>query len=287
MAVQMRQLEKMKDRVEIQLDTPQIGWLVGGCLVIAGAVFLAGYQLGQSSQPSASEAAGQNAVLAHAPGPAVARTVEQLPPPSQGPTAGAAGAAVAAEGDDAEGQPKLHYTYDSVLTAPTAPTALDDPMLKIIAAAKDRLLDERAAPTGGDMALAGPRPAPAALPPKANTAEAGHKPQLGLPTIVQPPIKPVEAPAAGKAPRAPVVQKKAEAGYTIQVKAFRHSKEAKQFMAALREAGYKPYLLPADVPGKGRFYRVRLGKFQTLDNATLRQEAFEKAEGFSTIVTPL
>lgn len=285
MAVQMRQLERMKDKVEIQLDTRQIGWLVGGCLVIAGAVFLAGYHLGQSSQPSVTEAAGQNAVLAHTAAPATEQAVDQLPAASEG----AAAAAVAGEEDEAAGQPKLRYTYDSVLTAPTAPAKLQDPTLEIIAAAKDRLLEEREVPAGGDRALAGPRPAPADEPPKANTALAGLAvtPQQNLPTIDPAPIKPVEAPAADKATPAPVAEKKAEAGYTIQVKAFRHSKEAKQFMAALREAGYKPYLLAADVPGKGRFYRVRLGKFQTLDNATLRQEAFEKAEGFSTIVTPL
>ena len=76
-------------------------------------------------------------------------------------------------------------------------------------------------------------------------------------------------------------------GFTIQIKAFRSKNEASGFMQILKERGYKPYLVAADVGGRGRFYRVRLGKFSSLDAAHRRQDAFEKAENLETIVTKL
>jgi hypothetical protein len=46
-------------------------------------------------------------------------------------------------------------------------------------------------------------------------------------------------------------------------------------------------MLTSDIPGKGQFYRVRLGRFESLATASKRQSEFENLEGFKTIVTPL
>ena len=46
-------------------------------------------------------------------------------------------------------------------------------------------------------------------------------------------------------------------------------------------------MLTSEIPGKGQFYRVRLGRFDTLAAASKQQSEFENLEGFKTIVTPL
>ncbi len=286
MAIEMRHMNRIKEKVVIRLDNRQIGWLVGFGLVISGCVFTCGYVLGQSAQSTPTPDVSAAAVASQTPG---------MTPRDLG-----AGAVATKE---VQGPEARRYTYEHVLTAPTPPVQIDDPALKVLAEARK---------AGGNLDLSGPRPAdPAALSPKADEADtpAGvpidvvtelEKEMVEEPAESSPP--PVEvrgiARAAAPAKRAapdgsatpdPATPEAADkpTGFTIQVKAFKRQKEAKQFMAVMRDAGYTPYILSAEVPGKGRFYRVRLGKFADMAAATAQQEAFEKAEGFKTIVTPL
>jgi cell division septation protein DedD len=51
----------------------------------------------------------------------------------------------------------------------------------------------------------------------------------------------------------------------------------------LREKGYAPYIVTAEVPGKGTWYRVRMGSFPTKDAATRYLQDFKRetqAEAF-------
>ena len=111
-------------------------------------------------------------------------------------------------------------------------------------------------------------------------AEASDKRGAGEPVRVE---MPDDEPVAPKGETSPLDAK--GKGFTIQIKAFREKDEAREFMAMLVQSGHKPYLVTADVPGKGRFYRVRLGKYDTQVAADRKRKAFEKAEGFQTIVT--
>ena len=281
MVVEMRQLDRIKDKISIRLDNRQIGWLLLFGLVAFGCVFAAGYYVGGQSPTKAPPAVAVAPALASSPEAAAAEP--ETPEAVE-------------EEASAEPLPAPKYTYDEVLTAPTPPVQLDDPALKLLAEAGSRNL----ARAGGDLDLAGPRPAPGEA-----TGEAVQRSpdDDGVATALEralddpkaaaahPVARPVKAAAPAKARlhgTAQAVEAEANAtGYTIQVKAFRERKEAKKFLSALKEAGYKPYLLSADVPNKGRFYRIRLGKFKSMDEAASRQAAFEKAEGFKTIVTPL
>lgn len=77
---------------------------------------------------------------------------------------------------------------------------------------------------------------------------------------------PPEVPAAP--PAAPVVQQDEGAPtFTVQVGAMPTREEADALVASLRARGLAPYVVEADVPGKGFFYRVRLGRFGSRDEA--------------------
>lgn len=294
MGIEMRHLDRIKEKVVIRLDNRQIGWLVGFGLVISGGVFTAGYVVGQNAHPAPRDEANTPALDA-------SKSTEA---PKKGQAVASAEASIPAETSAEPAAP--HYTYDHVLTAPTPPVQIDDPALRILAEARR---------AGGDLDLAGPRPAdpdtrapradasdtPAGVPPheiEASANSAVNEMELALKADLAPAIALARQPAtkaglrgakaAAPAKRiAPINGARPPAGFTIQVKAFRHKKEARQFIAVMRDAGYRPYLLSAEVPGKGRFFRVRLGKFKTMKQAHARQAAFEKAEGFKTIVTPL
>lgn len=273
----MRQAERIKEKVSLHLEGRQIALLVFFALAVSGGVFWAGFQLGRESAPKPTLTASVlDAPIAVEPAPPAAK------PAAPAPAA----------------PPK--YTYDRTLTQPTPPVQIDDETLRIVhekreaLAAEDKDKAQRALDTfaatghagtafegkrlpGGPGADAPAGRAPAAAPKPASEDEHARLDEGGVgddePAA---PIEPPPAPAAG----AP-----GEKAFTIQIKAFRAHDEAREFMAMLGQSGHKPYLATADVPGKGRFYRVRLGKFATMEAAERKRKAFERAEGFQTIVT--
>lgn len=60
----------------------------------------------------------------------------------------------------------------------------------------------------------------------------------------------------------------AKGEYTVQVSAFQSEEEAKAFSATLERKGYKPFIVASTIPGKGTWYRVRLGRFDNESRAT-------------------
>jgi DedD protein len=96
------------------------------------------------------------------------------------------------------------------------------------------------------------------------------------PLVAQP--KPVAAAAAPAAPApapkpaAPAtppndVKRAMDAGpaqpgeYTVQVSSFQSLPEAQAFAAGLERRGFRPFVVTGAVPGRGTWYRVRVGRF--------------------------
>ena len=67
--------------------------------------------------------------------------------------------------------------------------------------------------------------------------------------------------------------------YTLQVKAARDKAEADAFVKALRDKGFKPHLILVDIPKKGRFFRVRLGRFNSMPEARAFQRRYKATSG--------
>ncbi len=78
-----------------------------------------------------------------------------------------------------------------------------------------------------------------------------------------------------------------EGGYQLQVSSFRTQAEADQFAAQLRARGHKSYVVEAHVPGRGTWYRVRIGPFPSQHAAASYRAGFEVREHVVPfIVTP-
>jgi DedD protein len=55
--------------------------------------------------------------------------------------------------------------------------------------------------------------------------------------------------------------------FTLQLSASQSKSEADSFAQHLRDKGYAPYIVQAQVPGRGLWYRVRMGSFASKDAA--------------------
>ena len=119
-----------------------------------------------------------------------------------------------------------------------------------------------------------------------------------------PKATPAGGPAAAEAPKVTSKQKrtlkkqplkrgsrtsksKAKGELTLQIRAFREAQYATSFGETLSNGGYNAYVVKSEIPEKGVWYRVRIGEFGTLKEATDFQEFFEGNEGISTFVSPL
>ena len=99
--------------------------------------------------------------------------------------------------------------------------------------------------------------------------------------VEETPAKPV---AAQEPP--PVIQTApANARYSIQVGSYPNPDEAHEMVNGWKEKGYEAYLLSADIPDKGRWYRVRLGAFDTKEEAQKFLTQFKAKESANAFVT--
>jgi len=120
-------------------------------------------------------------------------------------------------------------------------------------------------PAAAPKAPAPPKPAPAAAPPARPAAPAVIK-DSGKKTMAK--AAKVAAPEA----------KQGASSYTLQLSSFQERAEADRFMEKLKAAGLSPYLTPANIPGRGVWYRVRLGDYASWEKALEAKQEFERAQ---------
>lgn len=77
------------------------------------------------------------------------------------------------------------------------------------------------------------------------------------------------------------------ARYTLQVSSHPDRDSAEKEMDRLRGTGVEPHVLAVDVPGKGKLYRIRVGKFHSMDEARNFQGQLKEKRGVAGFVTPL
>jgi len=90
--------------------------------------------------------------------------------------------------------------------------------------------------------------------------------------------------AFGKVQRAPV-DTASDGSWTLQLSAYQEKGEADRFAAGLRDKGYAPYIVEANIPGKGTWYRVRMGRFPTKDAASRYMDDFRRETAMNAMVT--
>lgn len=75
--------------------------------------------------------------------------------------------------------------------------------------------------------------------------------------------------------------------FAIQVGAFNNSQEAQEMVKKLKRKGYGAYSVTGSAAAKGTWHRVRIGRFQSLQEARQFALTFEKKEKIKTIITPI
>ena len=69
--------------------------------------------------------------------------------------------------------------------------------------------------------------------------------------------------------------------YSIQIRSYRDNKRALMKVNQLRKLGYQPFIFKLDISGKGVWYQVMFGKFQTKADAQAMLEKIKALKGFS------
>lgn len=252
----MRDAARIREKIELRLDNRQVVGLVLGAAVVLGVVFYLGVGVGRHL------------------GAAV--PTEKTDPLARLDEHAEVGALTFADTLTAEGKAKPSPAAPPV-TAPPVPKPPPAPVVDTGPAAG------RDAPAAA-IVLATPTtetgtPAPAAT-------GAAPSPTEPLPSVADA-LAAVDARTAARTDPAPSTARVSEGSetFTVQAAALPSRAEADAFAAKLRKRGLSPTVIAADVPGKGTFYRVRLGKFQTREAADRYLKDFQRETGLSGFVT--
>ncbi|HYA87409.1 MAG TPA: SPOR domain-containing protein [Nitrospirota bacterium] len=73
--------------------------------------------------------------------------------------------------------------------------------------------------------------------------------------------------------------------YTVQVASYPEIQLANDEAKKMRSRGYAAFIVPSEVPGKGTWYRVRLGSFTKKDSAEKLAKEIQAKVGISSIIT--
>jgi cell division protein FtsN len=179
-------------------------------------------------------------------------------------------------GSDDATQP---LTFYSTLTKPATESATSESPATPVAASeahrpeKAESVAVRAATSGPDTA----RPAPA-----------GFQPPGSEPARPTPPAPPPEPPATKPSRTLPAPQpamaQSADGRYSVQVGSFRAREQAEELRGRLRSKGYAARIQLTRIPGKGIWYRVRVGRFADRAAASRAAQRLENRERLSVLI---
>ncbi|AEI66990.1 adventurous gliding motility protein AgmI [Corallococcus macrosporus] len=278
----------MKEKFDVSLDNRQIVSLLIAGIVVMGAVFVLGVVVGKKLAGNADAVAAPDLLSALDANAQALQNVQQEPP----------------------------LTFPDELTRKAAPEPVAPPKPKPAAVAKAPPPAEKPAaakppepkPVTAQRPVLAPTPDPdtGELPPEEPKAEPERVVVAEAPTQAVPVSGKVEASAVPtrsttteggglkeaiaratqqpSRPASPPAQAVKGGAFTLQLSAFQDRQEADRFAARLRDRGYAPYILTAEVPGKGTWYRVRMGSFASRDAATRYLSDFKRETSLDAFV---
>lgn len=287
----MRDAHRMKEKFDVSLDNRQIVSLLIAGIVVMGAVFVLGVVVGKKLQANTQTAAAQNLLDAL---DAKAEVLEQV-----------------------QKEPALTFPDELTRKNPSEPALASEPApvkVAVVKPAQEKPLAEKPASDkpAAEKPEAEEAPAPAA---------AQEPTEVAAPAASEQPVKVAAAPASaakveqarGKVAPAPVTARTAApdgglksaiaraqtqpvaarpagvtpgGAFTLQLSAYQARAEADRFAAKLRDRGYAPYIVAAQVPGKGTWHRVRMGSFATKEAAARYLADFKRETQLQAFVTP-
>jgi len=273
----MRDTHRMREKYDLSLDSRQVVSLLIGGIVVLGAVFVLGVLVGKklAGTPRADHAPDLLTALDHK-----SDALER-----------------------ARAAPPLTFQEELTKPATTPPAAIRAPAVSAPVTTATSASTAAPRPSPAPATVSAPTPAasaPAATAAKpgatargaavpvttAATTEAKAEPEKKAEPARTPPAESVatrSTPAAAHpAPKVPDATS-ATGAFTLQLGASPNRDDAERQASRLREKGYAPYIVTAEVPGKGTWYRVRMGSFPTKDAATRYLQDFKRetqAEAF-------
>lgn len=262
----MRDLDRWKDKVEISLDGRQIFFLFFGSAVAACLIFVSGVLIGKRIE---------------------ARALALQPAAIEDPLAALDQLGDADEADEGltfhkaltPPKPEKPAVETKKAEKPIAEAKKVEPKAPAVKAEKTPAV---AADEVGDDDDARPEPKVEA---KVEAKAEAKKPEPKKLEAAKPVL-----PAA----RPQVVQqqgaKKPDATashFTLQLSAFPDKADAEEFMRKIQSAGYKPFLVASEIPGKGVFYRVRVGDYGSRQAAVDAKAEFERKQRIIAYVAKL
>ncbi|MBX7116262.1 MAG: SPOR domain-containing protein [Myxococcaceae bacterium] len=245
----MRDINRLKEKYELSLDSRHVVGLTVGGLVLVGAVFVLGVSVGKKL------AADERSLAA----PDLLTALDQK-------------AAVMADAS---------LTFQDELTkkAPPSPPPLPPHIPE----------PEKIEPRVAEVPLP-PVPAPAALPP-AKVVEA-PKVQDVIKNVAVKADEPVPTRIARDAGLKEAINRlqrtpepSGNGSWSLQLSAYQDRAEADRFVLGLKDKGYSPYIVEAQVAGKGTWYRVRLGRFANREAAARYLTDFKRETQLEAFVT--
>jgi DedD protein len=278
----LRDVERWKDKIEVRLDNRQVFFLFFGSALVACMLFVLGVIVGKRiesrGRADAPEIQDPLAVLDRVNEPAAvavppveqtlafpraliggngvkAKPIGLQPRPAPAPVAPAPVVRALEAKPPATAKPAATARPSVVAAKPTAmtapPTPADDPPAP--AAAPPVKLAPPAPPPKPIAAVKPPPPAPVKAAP-------------GTPVVVK-----TAAPARATAASDPAQVK---GRFTLQLSSFPDRLEADLF--AKKYAAQGAFIVTSEIPGKGTWYRVRMGNFSSAAEATAAKASFER-----------
>jgi cell division septation protein DedD len=244
----MNQMRGVKSRYDFSLDNRQVVLIISGLILVLMLSFLMGTLFGRNlAQMSDQDKQVAAAPAATNPAP-VAAASEEAPNPAS-----------------------------AVETASAAPGAADSTRADLI-----RNLESMKVPSGkaaadqaGAPAAAGPAE-PAAAPPAMASLNPDSPPSASVPAAPHnDAAKPADKPAKPSITR-PVIPM---GTFTIQLASLPDKGDALEVVKQLQSRRYDAYMLTVTLPGKGIFYRVRVGHYTDLNQAKKALAILQSREG--------
>lgn len=194
----------------------------------------------------------------------VAKELAKAAPPPGTPTGGAVPAGPVPE-------PSLTF-YETLPKGGKA--ALGSGINPIITARPAAAPAPAATPDGKAAAAA----KPAVNPPPASPATAAAVPESPISAAVATALSPAKETVAAPAQKKPA----GKGTYTLQTASYQDKREAEELRNKLMAKGHQAYIVESPVPGKGTWYRIRIGRH--LDDAAARELAGKL--GKNTMIVP-
>jgi cell division septation protein DedD len=252
----LRDVERWKDKIEVRLDNRQVFFLFFGSALVACLLFVLGVIVGKRLESRGRAVAPEMEDPLALLDKVAASTVGAATPPRSVPAA--------------------KPVAEAPKAAPPAPKPVAEAPKPAPPAPKPVAEAPKAAPPAPKPVAEAPKPAAPAPKPVVETPKAA--------VVAPKPVVETPRPVAAEAPKPAADAPKTRSRFALQIGSFPDRAEAEAF--AKRFGPESPYVVPSEIPGKGTWFRVRVGEYSTAKDAIAAKTAFEKQHSVIALVVP-